>query len=328
MTPYKLSDEELLECELIVSDAYDFEGLVREKLPNGTIVLEPIARYVHERYEQGERVFCCACGRENHKWGYRVRCSDDSIRPLGNCCALPRLGSEWTKGQSNWKGMRQRQRYLITLKDACPDLLRAVARLETWDALGLALRERQRVFFRAMPDVYKLLVQAAKRDGLLEATERVKNIHWDPEDPGDEPKWKYLPVKHTLDGLSFLRHTEPHKVRANVERAIRAFADVAGSNTGKYSDQQLKQTCAGLRRGKEQLELLHDMATAYLKFFESDNLNGIVRWSMLLTSGHDGRLRAKIGRGSRSLINIQNGAVFEYEPLAKPDLEIIALMAA
>ena len=77
----KMTDAELIGCDLIVTDAYDQDGLVREKLPDGVTVREPLVACVHERYEQGEKVFCCACGVSKHKRGYRVRCSDDSVRP-------------------------------------------------------------------------------------------------------------------------------------------------------------------------------------------------------------------------------------------------------
>lgn len=322
----KMTDAELLGCDLIVSDAYDDSRLLCEKLPGSVTVCEPLVAYVHARYEQGEKVFCCACGVSKHKRGYRVKCSDDTIRPLGNCCAKPRLGRDWVRGHEALKELGQRKKYLLILQHVCPSVLRAKASLQTWAALGSALRERQRGFFLALPDIYELLVQAARRDGWLEATERIQNSNWDPNDPGDEPRWKYLPVRHALAGRSFLRHSDPHEVVGKVDGAILNFARAA-RETDKQSTKQLQKVCTDLREAKTELERLAEMANAYSLFFTDENLNGIVRWAQLLKSEYDGRLRDDISRGPDGLFNRRSGTHFSYSPVSEPDLSVIRLLA-
>lgn len=321
-----IPDSELLGRDLIVSDAYDHDGLVCETLPDGITVREPLACYVHERYEHGEKVFCCACGIRKHKFGYWVTCSDDTVRPLGNCCAKPRLGRDWVRGEQALKDLRRRKEYLVKLQEACPVVLHARRGLSEWDCLGRELKQRQRAFFKALPEVYELIVQVAKRDGVLEATERVMNVHWDAKNPEDAPKWHYLPRNHFVLGRAFIRYTEPHEVTSAVERAIQKFV-VAANHTDAHTTKQLQTVCADVERARRNLERLGEMAAAYSSFFSDQNLDGIVRWSQLLSGDHDRRLRRPIGRGARSLINYETGAAFELDRLLAPDSEVLRLLA-
>ena len=327
MLKRKILDAELLDRDLLVADAYDREGLVCRRLTEDATVLEPIAFYIHARYDQGEKVFCCICGVRKHKRGYWARCSDETVRPLGNCCAKPRLGRNWMQSQHAFKDMERRKGYLLKLRDACPDILRARARLPSWGALGQELKVRQRAFFGAMPEVYELVVQAAKRDGILEATERVKNIHWDPKKPADERKWNYLPQNHPIAGRSFLRFTDSHDVISVVERAISSFSSVA-ENTDNCTTKQLRKAFSDIECARLQLARLGEMADAYSSFFRDDNLNGIVRWSHLVCENHDRRLRRPIARSASGLLNRETGAAFEFVQLPQPDLGVIQLLAA
>lgn len=327
MVKKKISDAELLGRDLIVTDAYDHDGLVREKLPGGVTVREPLACYIHERYEQGEKVFCCVCGVAKHKLGYWAGCSDETVRTLGNCCAKPHLGRDWLRGEQAFKDLKNRKGYLLKLQAMCPAALRARSRLASWEKLGSELKDRQRAFFKAMPDVYELIVQSAKRDGVLEATERVQNILWDPKKPGDEPKWRHLPRNHLIAGRAFLRFTDTHETKAVVDRAILNFARVAG-DTDAHSTKQLQKACADLEAAKRLLDRLVEMADAYSAFFSDENLDGIVRWSQLLSGEHDGRLRRPIGRVAGGLLYPDTDAAFTLQALSQPDTEVVRLLAA
>jgi hypothetical protein len=243
----KLTDAELLATDLIETDAYAQGGLTLEVLPPEVQVVHAVHMYRHARYPR-EKVFCCVCGSRLHQNGYRVVCSDDREAPLGNCCAKPRLGTTWLKAERELKEDLIRKYYVLEFHALAPNVLRAVSKLDDWRELADSIRAKQTELFQAMPQAYELMVQSAKRDGILLATERVRKLRWqdttgtDKDDRRDGSYWEHVPVRHVMRGRLFLQETNPCGLCEALESAIVAFRVVAES-TDKHRTMDLKKTC-------------------------------------------------------------------------------------
>ncbi len=161
----RMTDAELLNSELFVTDAHARGGHIVEKLPDGvTISDDVILQYSHERYP-AEQVFCCVCGIAKHKHGYRVRRSDGLETLLGNCCAEPILDRKFIQGKADLVARKHRKEYVEAIHEMAPRVLAAAAELPAWYAKARALRDLRYKMREVAPDVYELMEQGANRGG-------------------------------------------------------------------------------------------------------------------------------------------------------------------
>lgn len=297
----KISDAELLNAELSVTDAYAQGGHVLEKLPKGVDIADVIHSYSHERYP-AEKVFCCICGNAKHKSGWRVRRSDDDETFVGSCCGKDVAKQFFHQGTNRLQDYKIRKEYLQKIHDLLPKVLTVRLMLQNWDQLARQLRTARYEFKTAMPGVYERLQQAATGTGELIAFERTG---YDDDDmPID------VTVRHVLTGRKYLRQRDPVELTKAVENALYDFRDKTG-NTEAHSTRTLKRSVTNLEKAIQALSVLADMANAVDHFFGGRNLAGIQQWADILRAGHSVELKHDIIAAEGSITNASTGVRVE-----------------
>lgn len=313
----KISDAELLNAELSVTDAYAQGGHVLEKLPTGVDITGVIHAYRHERYP-AEKVFCCICGNAKHKSGWRVIRSDEKETLVGSCCGEDVARQHFKFGTAKLKEQIERQKYLYKIHAFQPRILKVQSLLWGWGKLARELRAERYKFRVAMPEVYERLEQAASGTGELIAVERTG--YNEDDQPID------VVVRHALSGKAFLQRGDPVERITKLESAISNFCAVA-ANTDTHKTKKLKSVVTQLEEKIQALSELAEMEAAIPHFFGNRNLAGIQQWADLLRSGHAVHLRYDISASEGTITNLKTGtSVTQPTNLEFPSDEIFKLL--
>ncbi len=211
-------------------------------------------------------------------------------------------------------------------------MLRGLTLLGSWNELAHQLRAARYEFSMAMPEVFELVQRACDGDGVLLATERVKQYRHDgPKDRSHNDKdegfrWIHVPVRHYLRGKAYLKKGDPVDLPKRVQEAINLFRSV-GNHTDELSTSHLKRICLKLKNSLEELRKLREMRDAATEFFGSENLTGIRRWAELMRTGHDRSLSHDVSFENGRLVNVSTRKTIASPVLPQPDMGLFTTLS-
>lgn len=168
----QLTDEELLEIELIFTgDPTGQVGIV-ETMPEGA----EFDRIVN-RYKSPDWTFC-VFRRHRHKRGFTVLVSTGHLVVIGHDCGEDFTGEKWGKeGDVDFQYAQHRQRYLRWSRKARPLLPGILDALKGWEDLAWKFNKQKIHFRQTAPELFDQLATAAgQRNGQIKIEVRRRDL--------------------------------------------------------------------------------------------------------------------------------------------------------
>lgn len=167
----QLTDEELLETELIFTGDPTAQLGVVETMPEGA----EFDRIVN-RYKSPDWTFC-VFRRHRHKRGFTVRVTSGHLVLVGKDCGKDYTGEDWGAFDADFKYAVQRQRYLRwsgKIRPLLPEILDA---LRGWEDTAWKFNKQKFHFRQLAPELFDQLATAAgKRNGQIKIEERRRDL--------------------------------------------------------------------------------------------------------------------------------------------------------
>lgn len=269
----RMNDRDLRNHQLLLSDPYDQDGLVRD-IPDGATLSAVINTYAYEKWPN-EKAYCCVCRGHHHKRGFTALLSTGDKVMLGSKCGSDVFGEDWGAAEDRMRDAERRKYELGRLDRLEPVLSDMRSRL-----LGLhrhidAMVNRRRGFESAFGDLVYYLRQAS--DGAL--FEDVRQIDHGQSDR--QGRTVFTSVRRTVgryDGASFFENYEP---LPQIDRALSAMATCAESfgATDSLSTPALTRRRRALEDGFEAIERAFAFHAAGRAFFRPANIDSVIAWS-------------------------------------------------
>lgn len=310
----KLSDEELLKQNLVLSDAYDQPNVIGH-IPKGVALLSIINVYRHKGYPQN-KVQCAQCGKTNHRDGFTALLATMDRVLLGSSCGAEAYGSSWDNALAIMEGRRDRQ-YELNMAIRAEQVLRPFIRaLNSWSWKIDRFDARRRVFETSYGRIHAKLFGAMRTaDGLLSVDVRVRDYAAETMSPHDGEKWKM--ERRPMGRLAGGDILEPDAFMHKVEAALKAaekYAAVIGK-TESFPTARMTRLRRAFEREAEALRHVYEVYEKRDDFFTPRNLDMIIAW--LNESGHGNTFTrsGKTLKGDRFSFRMEDLQDLSSEPL-------------
>jgi hypothetical protein len=250
---------------------------------------------------------------------------------LGSCCAKPILvGADWGRHANEHSDRGRRKWALEQIYEIRTNALRCVSLIVSWELLAKDLHYAHLKFRTAMPEAFDLISHAANSSGDLQTSEMIRRVKLDDRDRVSDDNVErftieHIPVRIGIIGRKFILRNPLDRPKFLMD-AVSGFSAVA-KDTDTHRTSVLSAVVKTLRMAIDEVQVLEDMRLAADDFFSTPNLDGIVKWARLMSSGHDKRLPYGLKREGRAILNLENGRRVECPRLRVASKDLVKALS-
>lgn len=275
MADRRLSDVELRNAELTLSDPYAQDNLV-ESIPVGATLISVLNTYVLPGYPK-QKAWCAKCEAHRHKRGCTGELSTGQKVMVGSACGRNVFGRSCAQLHRDLKDNQKRQRYLRDFDDLAPRLATLGTAITKWWPSALALNQSHLRFRTALPELFEALQQSALRGGALTAFVKIDASERAKYHGGPSFEW-VSSVYHQMAGWQYLVVADATAVIDDSSRLVKRLVE-ACANTEAIGTSRMVKLNSQFSAMVEDLHAFELAYQAWQAFFNRANLAKVAEWA-------------------------------------------------